>query len=207
MKELAENIKRYRSKKGFSQAELATRSGLSLRTIQRIESGETIPHGDSLQRLSNALEVTPNNLIDWELIEDKNFLLGLNLSSLFFILFPLLGVFVPLVMWLSRKDQIQKVNLLAKHILNFQLTWVIILFIGFLIYLIMLATSFDNMMHHDMTPTGISEIIKSKMLFFYIYSALLYLYNIVSIWVNTRRISKGKFVCYWPTIRFMKTNR
>lgn len=40
-KELAQKIKSLRNRKGFSQEELAEKTGLSLRTIQRIENGET----------------------------------------------------------------------------------------------------------------------------------------------------------------------
>jgi transcriptional regulator with XRE-family HTH domain len=41
--ELAKKIKELRARKGLSQDELATASQLNLRTIQRIESGETEP--------------------------------------------------------------------------------------------------------------------------------------------------------------------
>ena len=62
--ELARRIKELRNRKGFSQEELSEKSGLSLRTIQRIENGETEPRGDSLKRLSVAFEVNPDDLID-----------------------------------------------------------------------------------------------------------------------------------------------
>lgn len=39
------------------------KSGLSLRTIQRIENGESERTGDTLKRLSNALDVNPDELI------------------------------------------------------------------------------------------------------------------------------------------------
>jgi len=48
-----------------------------LRTIQRIEGGETEARGDTLQRLARALDVTPNELIDWTENEDKGFLVVL----------------------------------------------------------------------------------------------------------------------------------
>jgi transcriptional regulator with XRE-family HTH domain len=45
-------VKDLRTKQGLSQEELAEKTGLSLRTIQRIENGESIPRGDTLKRLS-----------------------------------------------------------------------------------------------------------------------------------------------------------
>ena len=61
---LAQRVKELRKLKGLSQDELAKNSGLSLRTIQRVENGETEPTGETLKRISSALDVTPNELID-----------------------------------------------------------------------------------------------------------------------------------------------
>jgi len=56
---LANKVKELRTSKGLSQEELAVRSQLSLRTVQRIEGNETEPRGDTLKRLSTALSVPP----------------------------------------------------------------------------------------------------------------------------------------------------
>ena len=45
----------------MSQEFLAKESGLSLRTIQRIEKDESNPTGESLKRLANALNVSPDD--------------------------------------------------------------------------------------------------------------------------------------------------
>lgn len=55
--ELSKAIKQLRIDKGFSQEELSEKSGLSLRTIQRLENEKTEPRGDTLKRLINALEL------------------------------------------------------------------------------------------------------------------------------------------------------
>jgi len=60
---LAQEVKELRKGKALSQEELAKNSGLSLRTIQRVENGETEPTGETLKRISSALDVTPNELI------------------------------------------------------------------------------------------------------------------------------------------------
>ncbi len=53
-------IKKLRIRKGLSQEELALKSGLSLRTIQRMENNETKPHGDSLRKIFNILNTYPD---------------------------------------------------------------------------------------------------------------------------------------------------
>jgi transcriptional regulator with XRE-family HTH domain len=122
-------IKELRKQKGMSQEFLAEESGLSLRTVQRIENSETQPTGDSIKRLSNALNVTPNQLMDWQIIEDSKSLLLLNLSQLGFIAFPLLGILIPLIIWTSKKDKIKDLDYVGKSILNFQISWTLLLFL------------------------------------------------------------------------------
>ena len=81
-RETAKRIKELRNRRGFSQEELSIKSGLSLRTIQRIENCETEPLGDSLKRISSALNINPEELIDWTIKEDRGYLKVLNLSAL-----------------------------------------------------------------------------------------------------------------------------
>ncbi|RYG02578.1 MAG: XRE family transcriptional regulator, partial [Chitinophagaceae bacterium] len=49
-----DRIRASRMNLAYSQQELADKTALSLRTIQRIENGETIARGDSLQRVAAA---------------------------------------------------------------------------------------------------------------------------------------------------------
>ena len=62
---LAKGVKVLRKAKGLSQEELAENSGLSLRTIQRVENKETEPSVDTLKRISTALDITHNELLNW----------------------------------------------------------------------------------------------------------------------------------------------
>ena len=73
--QLAQKVKTLRKRKGYSQEALAEISGLSLRTVQRIENENRNPSGDSLKRLSTALKVSPDYLLEWEPNENSNFLL------------------------------------------------------------------------------------------------------------------------------------
>lgn len=62
---LAQGVKELRKRKALSQDELAKNAGLSLRTVQRVENGETIPTGETLKRLAAVLEVSPNELLEF----------------------------------------------------------------------------------------------------------------------------------------------
>ncbi|MFC7670020.1 helix-turn-helix domain-containing protein [Hymenobacter humi] len=53
----AARILALRKSKGYSQELLAEQSGVSLRTIQRVEQGETVPRGHTMQALATALDV------------------------------------------------------------------------------------------------------------------------------------------------------
>jgi transcriptional regulator with XRE-family HTH domain len=126
-------VKSLRIGAGMSQEELAERSGLSLRTIQRIENGETHPRGHSLRRLCQALGVTMEALQedDLEHLKEggrKNFLILLHLSALAFLVpLPGLGVLAPLVLWLLYRDKIEAVEAMGRRILNFQMTWLLVM--------------------------------------------------------------------------------
>lgn len=197
-KELAQRIKELRNRKGFSQEELSEKTGLSLRTVQRIENGETEPRGDSLKRIALAFEISSDEIIDWTVQEDKGFLISLNLSALSFFLFPLLGILVPLIIWISKKDKIRNVNEIGKEILNFQITWTMLLFFGYIG--IILNAMYRAGTSRDFNPT----IVKSMVMMNFLLLAVMYLYNLIMILINTVRINKDKKVFYTPKIRFIK---
>ncbi len=67
---LSRAIKKIRLEKDFSQEKLSEKSGLSLRTVQRLENGKTEPRGDTLKRLVQALEL-PEDYFD-KMKQSKN---------------------------------------------------------------------------------------------------------------------------------------
>ncbi|WP_158844366.1 helix-turn-helix domain-containing protein [Algibacter sp. L1A34] len=189
---LSQRVKTLRNLKGMTQESLAENSGLSLRTIQRIENNKTEPRGDSLKRLAIALKTTPDDLLDWAIQEDKGYLTLMSLSALGFLFFPVLGIIIPLVFWILKKDKLKHVDKIGKSILNFEITWSIIFFSYFI--LIFLAL-FSRVMTH----IGPSSILK-----IYIPIIILYLYNFTIIIVNSIRISKNKDTKYIPAFRIFK---
>jgi len=194
MKDLnvSQRVKALRNQKGMTQESLAENSGLSLRTIQRIENNETQPRGDSLKRLAMALKTTPDDLLEWTIQEDKGYLTLMSLSALGFLFFPILGIVIPLVFWILKKDKLKYVDNIGKSILNFEITWSIIFFSYFILIFIGV---FSRIMPH---------IGPSSILTLYIPIIILYLYNFVVIVVNSIRISKNKDTKYIPAFRIFR---
>ncbi len=127
--QLAQKVKTLRKRKGYSQEALAEISGLSLRTVQRIENENRNPSGDSLKRLSTAFGVSPDYLIDWEPNENSNFLLILAFSPILCIINPFLAILVPLILWSIKKNHIRGVKSLGVKILKIQIIWLVSYFI------------------------------------------------------------------------------
>lgn len=126
---ISEQIKSLRRAKGLSQEALAENSRINLRTLQRIEAGSTVPRGETLRLLAQALDVPVESLTP-ALAEDPAMLKLLNLSALAFWIFPLGNVIAPLVLWIVKRHQVAGVMGLGKRILNFQITWSILLYGG-----------------------------------------------------------------------------
>ncbi|MDO5664378.1 MAG: helix-turn-helix domain-containing protein [Bacteroidia bacterium] len=184
---LSRKVKELRNRKGFSQEELADKTGLSLRTIQRIENGETEPRGDSLRRLAEAFNILPNDLIEWNMREDTSALQILNLSALSFLVFPLLGVIVPLVVWTGKRNRIKGFDKLAKEILTSQIIWCALLFGLFIFATLNMQHKFATVVT-DVSPSMISNSLKIIV----VGGIVLYALNIGVIIFNAIRIRKGK---------------
>lgn len=195
--ELSKRVKELRNRKGLSQEQLAENSGLSLRTIQRIENGETEPRGETLKRLMNALDAAPDDLMDWNIVEDKGFLTALNLSALGFFVFPLLGILIPLILWISKKDKLKDINKTGKEILNFQITWTILVLLTYIFFGVRTLYRIENA--GDISPS----LMGNPLLMIGIIG-FLYVYNFVFIMINTVKIYNGKEIKYFPSIRFLR---
>ncbi len=118
-------LKTIREQRNLTQEELASKSGISARTIQRIESGTT-PKGYTLKTLAAALEITPEVLLEDHPSEkgviDIRLAKLINLSSLLLVFLPLGSVLVPLAIMFFTKQ----FNALTKQIVSLQIFWTII---------------------------------------------------------------------------------
>lgn len=129
---LAEKIGSLRRSKGLSQEGLAEESSINLRTLQRIEAGHTEPRGNTLRSIAQALDTPIEQLLDFTQQEDPGFLQLMNLVSLSFWIIPLGNLFIPLILWVIKRDKVKGVNQLGRRILNFQLTWCLVTY-GFVL--------------------------------------------------------------------------
>ncbi len=94
-------IKELRLKKGITQEELAAKTDISVRTIQRIESGDVDPRAFTLQSIAAALEVDYEVLVSAETDlaasnekETSRWLPLLHLSGILLLIIP------PIILWI-----------------------------------------------------------------------------------------------------------
>lgn len=97
-------VKNLREAKNLTQTELAEKSGLSLRTIQRIESGQNLK-GFTLKAIAKALETEPENLLSKQensIQIDRAKLI--NLSALSGLIIPFGGIIFPSILTYRTQD-------------------------------------------------------------------------------------------------------
>lgn len=111
-------VQQLREEKNLTQTELAGKTGLSLRTIQRIEAGN-IPKGFTLKALANFFETKPEKLIPSKEIIKTNRAKLINFSSLFGLIIPFGGVIFPLILTYKTTDPKNKE--LGKSIVSVQI--------------------------------------------------------------------------------------
>lgn len=196
-KALGEQLKALRLKNGFSQDKLAETAGVSLRTVQRFENAESTPRMDTVKRLFQIFGKSSDEVLDCAKPEDKGYLLGMNLSGLAFLLIPLFGAVLPIVLWMSRKDKIARVSLLGRDLVNFQLTWSAVYYLGL---------ALNSWINRYMLSSG--EVSRSIVMtgFYFSLGIKLAVWTVVIVMIfwNTNRINKGLTARYFPKIRFLR---
>jgi transcriptional regulator with XRE-family HTH domain len=111
----------YREKLNLTQEELATKSGISVRTIQRIESGIK-PKGYTLETLSKTLGINKDALLTEQnesTISNKKLIKYINLSSILLMIVPFGSILMPLIIMYWKKE----INTITKQIISIQILW------------------------------------------------------------------------------------
>lgn len=198
----AARIQAIRKSKGLSQELLAERSGVSLRTIQRVEQGETVPRGHTLHALATALGVS---LEDFRaepmpalpvaaaapaaaspepglLRSDPEFVQLLNLSALSLLVLPLLNIIVPLVLW-RRGRHILHAAEVGRRVLGFQILWQLGCFLAY--GLLLLAYQAAGALQVQLWRGG-----------FLVVFILSYLLNIATVVYYARQLRRGNLAIY-----------
>lgn len=126
MGNIGEQVKNLRISKGYAQEELANLSGLSIRTIQRIEKGETIPRGHTLHQLGEVLEVKVSELVRQEqrmTVASKSSVRTIYLLVLIGIVVPLGNIIGPLIGWSMYKKESEVADIVGKNVIVTQLIY------------------------------------------------------------------------------------
>jgi transcriptional regulator with XRE-family HTH domain len=154
MDTIGQKIVEIRKRKGLSQEALSDLAKINLRTLQRIEKGETDPLGNTLKSLCNVLEINIEDILDYGKVEHNKFLLFFYLSVLSFIVIPLGNLIVPIVLWIAKRDKIIDLNKQGITLLKFQLIWTL-LFYGSIIAFGFIVTNHQG---HTYTPLAIEGV-------------------------------------------------
>lgn len=116
-------IKELRTKKGMTQEELANKTEVSARTIQRIENGEVDPRAYTLQMIAKALNVDFSLFVDSDSdeiqevkkVNDNNWLGLLHLSGMIPLIIP------TVLIWNMKKNEVKGISENYRAVITFQL--------------------------------------------------------------------------------------
>ena len=127
-------VKLLREQKNLTQTELAEKSGLSLRTIQRIESGQSLK-GFTLKAIAQTLETEPENLFSQE---EKDIQIDraklINFSALAGLIIPFGGIIFPAILTYRTQDSVNRE--LGKSVIGVQII------LAFVISVLLILTPF-----------------------------------------------------------------
>jgi uncharacterized Tic20 family protein len=124
---IAKKIIHFRKLKGITQETLSEVTGLNVRTIQRIESGEVDPRLYTLKSIADALGVNLEELLPEPTQHELNQIAALHVTPIAFFFFPIIGnVMVPFIFWMLKREEVNGINKHGKDILNGQLTYSIV---------------------------------------------------------------------------------
>ncbi|WP_185217092.1 helix-turn-helix domain-containing protein [Sphingobacterium mizutaii] len=179
------DLYKLRKERRLTQENLAEKSGLTIRTIQRIEKGEVVPYDDTLKKLAAGLEMTIHELEDNsknEVPEHSNY----STITSYFHFTPIIGVFIPsfniiipFFLWLHYRTINQIYDAHGKISLNFQITMTLMVFFS----IVMLLLYF---------PIGMALLV------------FIYTYTITCCLLNGFRSLRGELPKFYVFIPFLK---
>jgi XRE family transcriptional regulator, regulator of sulfur utilization len=138
--ELHKRIVIARKKNGLTQEQLAEITNVTVRTIQRIESGESAPRANTLKILAMALDINFDELTtsnsDNEILtksinvsaklreeDGKHFLQILCLSCFSYLIIPFVHFLIPIYLLKKSKEQNLQIIFFARKTIRAQIYW------------------------------------------------------------------------------------
>ena len=130
-------LKKIRTKLGLTQEELADKSGISVRTIQRIETGLSPGSAYTIKTLAKTLDVSIKDILQADDFESSE-VIGIrkvklmNLAGLSLAFFPFGNIIFPSIAFsLNKRNSV--VDKLGRKILSFQILLTIFAFLTLII--------------------------------------------------------------------------
>ena len=194
---LSKNLIYHRTRKGISQARLSEISGVTVRTIQRIENGEVNSHLQTVKLLADALDVSVQELIPLENPRDEaiqaKWLLLVHGVPLLGALIPLTNILLPIFIWVHKREDHPMYDRHCRGVINFQITMTLI-FTACLIAMITLPFL--------QLPIGAASFFSVVLLYFAVIA-----FDVLFIVLNIFRVlANGRF--YYPlAIPFFGRNK
>jgi XRE family transcriptional regulator, regulator of sulfur utilization len=156
-----------RKSKGLTQEQLAERASVTVRTIQRIESDDSIPRDYTLKAIAAALGMPLEDFISvrsclnkvctaylsvqeekpTEPTESRHFLQLLNLSAFSYLVVPFIHFLIPIFLLKKRKEKDNALQTTGQRIIRQQIYWTVsthFLMLLTLIYNLVQATWFGK---------------------------------------------------------------
>ena len=143
---LRENLIYQRKLKGYTQEDLSEKTTVGVRTIQRIEKGETQPHLQTVKLLAVGLDIEVNDLLpidnpNEETVQRKWMLLFHGLPFLGFII-PFGNILFPLFVWIHKADDNKIYDEHGRAVVNFQLSMVLYVVLSLISFFILPGFNF-----------------------------------------------------------------
>jgi transcriptional regulator with XRE-family HTH domain len=192
---IGNTIKEKRLQKGMTQEELAFKSDITVRTIQRIESGEVDPRSFTLQAIASALELDYNELIN---VDEPSKTEGISSNDTFWLAILhfsgiLLMIIPTVIIWTLKKDKIANISKHAIDIINFQLSMMLYLIFTSFLYLVPVTIAFSPTVKIPIFL--VAGILLLTVLGIYILSIVL---------INASKAANNQPYRYLFSIRFLK---
>jgi transcriptional regulator with XRE-family HTH domain len=133
---LNEKIVAQRKAKGLTQEGLAALTGVNLRTIQRIESGESKPRLFTLKAIETALGFQTITQAAHDTEDAGHFLHLFCISCFSYLVIPYVHFLVPNYLLNRRNEQNPRIRSFAKKVVRTQIYWVVATMLVFLAVLL-----------------------------------------------------------------------
>ncbi|PTM10636.1 MAG: XRE family transcriptional regulator [Bacteroidetes bacterium] len=133
-----ENLVYQRKLKGYTQEELADKTTVGVRTIQRIEKGDVQPHLQTVKLLAVGLDVEVEDLLvldnPKEEVIKRKWMLLLHGSPFLGLIIPFASILFPLFLWIHKAEDNKIYDAHGRAVINFHCTVVLLFIISLLAF-------------------------------------------------------------------------